>query len=104
MTRLRIEPRSPGSLLNTLLNGSNKYTTERNEFDTLQEITETFYLNDEYENFVIAHIEEAEEYILTKPNSVEFHGKTLAVTKKRDNVKTVHTWNSSPLPSNLLRL
>ena len=30
-----------------------------NKFDTLQEISETYTLNDEYENFVTAHMEAA---------------------------------------------
>ena len=40
--------------------------TLRNKFDALQEISETLTLNDEYENFVNAHIEAAAECIPTK--------------------------------------
>ena len=40
--------------------------TLRNKFDALQEKTETHTLNDEYENFVNAHLEAAEECIPTK--------------------------------------
>ena len=40
-----------------------------NKFDALQEKTETHTLNDEYEYFVNAHLEEAAEYIL------ESHGR-----------------------------
>ena len=40
---------------------SNAYTiTQRNKFDTLQEISETLTLNDDYENFVNIHIENYE--------------------------------------------
>ena len=40
--------------------------TLRNKFDALQEILETPTLNDKYENFVLAHLEAAAEYIPTK--------------------------------------
>ena len=47
----------------------NKYmVTERNRFDTLQEIPETHTPNDEYENFVSVHMETA-ECIPTKPRA-----------------------------------
>ena len=46
---------------------SNKYTiTQRNKFDTSQEISETLTLNDEYENFVNAQMEAAAKCIPTK--------------------------------------
>ena len=38
----------------------------RNKFDAQQEISETPTPNNEYENFVKAHLEEAAEYIPTK--------------------------------------
>ena len=38
----------------------------KNKFDALQEISETQTPNDEYENFVNAHMEAAAEYISTK--------------------------------------
>ena len=45
----------------------NKHTiTVRNKFDAHQEISETFTPNDEYQNFVNAHIEAAAECIPTK--------------------------------------
>ena len=48
-------------------NISNKYTlTLRNNFDALQEISETLTLNDEYENFVNALLEAAAKCIPTK--------------------------------------
>ena len=40
--------------------------TLRNKFDTLQDISETHALNDEYENFVYAYLEVAAECIPTK--------------------------------------
>ena len=38
----------------------------RNKFDALQEKTETHIPNDEYENFVNAHLEAAVKFIPTK--------------------------------------
>ena len=47
-----------------------KYVLElRNRFETLQEMTEKVTPNDEYENFVNAHLEAAEKYIPTKPRT-----------------------------------
>ena len=70
---------------------SDKYTlTLRNKFDALQEISETLTPNVEYENFVNAHIEAATECIPTK-QSVTL--ETLAVRKKRTDVKTASKWN-----------
>ena len=43
-------------------------------FETLQEKTEKSTPNDEYENFVNAHLEAAAKYIPTKLN-IESHGK-----------------------------
>ena len=66
---------------------SDKYTmTLRNKFDALKEISEALPPNDEYDNFVNAHIEPAAECILIK-HRVPW--ETLAVKKKRDNMKTV---------------
>ena len=47
---------------------SNKYRVSQ-KFDTFQEISKTHTPNDEYENFVIAHMEAAAECIATKPNA-----------------------------------
>ena len=53
------------SLANSNIN--NQYTiTMRNNFDTLKETSENTP-NDEYENFVMVHIEAATECITTKP-------------------------------------
>ena len=47
-----------------------KYVLElRNRFETLQEKTEKSTPNDEYENFVNAHLEAAEKCIPTKPKT-----------------------------------
>ena len=45
---------------------SDKYITPRNKFNALQEISETLTLNDEYENFVNAHMKASAECISTK--------------------------------------
>ena len=46
---------------------SNQYmVTVRNKFDTLQETSERYTPNDEYENFVTAHIDTAAKCIPTK--------------------------------------
>ena len=48
----------------------NKYmVTVRNKFDSLQEISETYTPNDEYENFITAHVEAAAECIPIKPKA-----------------------------------
>ena len=47
-----------------------KYALElRNRFETLQEKTEKVTPNDEYENFVEAHLEAASKCISTKPRT-----------------------------------
>ena len=57
--------------------------TVRNKFDTLQEICETHTLNDEYENFITAHIEVAAECIPTKPREKSrVQWESLSVRKK----------------------
>ena len=63
---------------------SNKYTiTLRNKFDALQEILETLTLNDEYKNFVKAHMEAAAECIPTKLRAKHrVVWETLTVKKK----------------------
>ena len=46
---------------------SYKYTIAlRNKFNALQDISETLTLNDEYENFINAHMEVVAECITTK--------------------------------------
>ena len=58
-----------------------KYTlTLRNKFDARQEKSETHTPNDEYENFVNAHLEAAAECIPTKQRAKpRVPWKTLAV-------------------------
>ena len=83
----------------TLLNNRvirDKYVIAlRNKFDALQEKTETLTpKNDEYENFVNAHLEVAEEYTPTKQRTKSrVPWKTLAVREKRENVKTASKCN-----------
>ena len=60
----------------------------RNKFDALQK-TETHTPNDEYENFVNAHLEAATKYIPTKHRTKSrVPWETLAVIEKRAAVKT----------------
>ena len=55
----------------------------RNRFETLQEKTEKGTPNDEYENFVEAHLEAASMCIPTKPRTkYRDPWETLAVRKK----------------------
>ena len=76
------------SLLNNKEIGDKYTIMQKNQFDTLQEISETSTPNDEYENFVNAYIEAIAERILTKLRTRQrVPCKTLAVKKKRDNVK-----------------
>ena len=61
----------------------------RNRFETLQEKTEKRTPNDEYENFVNAHLEAAEKWIPTKlKTKYRVPCETLAVREKRALVKT----------------
>ena len=61
----------------------------RNRFETLQEKTEKSTPNDEYENFVNAHLEAAAKYIPTKiKTKYRVPWETLAVREKRALVKT----------------
>ena len=67
-----------------------KYVLElRNRFETLQEKTEKGTPNDEYENFVDAHLEAASKCIPTKPRTkYRVPWETLAVREKHALVKT----------------
>ena len=67
-----------------------KYVLElRNRFETLQEKTEKCTPNDEYENFVNAHLEAAAKCITTKlKTKYRVPWETLAVREKRALVKT----------------
>ena len=77
----------------SLLNNRNirdRYAlTLRNNFDALQEKTETHTPNDEYENFVNAYLEGVAECIPTKLRAKpRVPWETLAVRKKHADIKT----------------
>ena len=78
----------------------------RNKFDALQEKTETRTPNDEYENFVNVHLEAAAECIPTKQRAKpRVSWETLAVRKKRTDVKTASKCNrKNPTNTNALKL
>ena len=67
-----------------------KYVLElRNWFETLQEKTEKVTPNDEYENFVSAHLEAAAKCIPTKPRTkYRVPWEMVAVWEKHAHVKT----------------
>ena len=66
----------------------------RNKFDALQEISEIQTLNEEYENFVNTRIETELQCIPTKLSAKHrVPWKTLAIKKKRDDVKTASLCN-----------
>ena len=77
------------ALLNNRVIGD-KYVLELgNRFETLQEKTEMGTPNDEYENFVNAHLEAAAKCIPTKPRTqFRVPWETLVVRGKRTHVKT----------------
>ena len=84
-----------------------KYVLElRNRFETLQEKTEKSTPNDEYENFVNAHLEAAAKYIPTKiKTKYRVPYKTLAVREKRALVKTASkNYRKNPTNTNALKL
>ena len=72
-----------------------KYTlTLRNDFDAVQEISETTSPINEYENFVNVHVEAAGERIPTKQIvKPRVTWETLAVRKRRADVKTASKRN-----------
>ena len=77
----------------------------RNKFDALQK-TETRTPNDEYENFVNAHLEAAAKYIQTKHRTKSrVPWDTLAVKEKRAEVKTASKCNrKNPTNTNAMKL
>ena len=84
-----------------------KYVLElRNRFETLQEKTEKSTPNDEYENFVYAHLEAAAKHIPTKiKTKYRVPWETLAVTEKRALVKTASkNYRKNPTNTNALKL
>ena len=78
----------------------------RNKFDVLQEKTETHTPNDEYENFVNAHLEAAAKFIPTKHRTKSrVPWETLAVREKCADVKSVSKCNrKKPTNTNALEL
>ena len=81
-----------------------KYVLElRNRFETLQEKTEIGTPNDEYENFVNAHLEAA---VPTKPRTkYRVPWETLAVREKCAHVKTAsRSYRKNPTNTNALKL
>ena len=83
-----------------------KYVLElRNRFGTLQEKTEKGTPNDEYENFVNAHLEAAANCITTKPRTkYRVPWETLAVREKRADVKTASkSYRKNPTNTNALK-
>ena len=78
----------------------------KNKFNALQEKTETLTLNDEYKNFINAHIEAAAKLIPTKHRTKSrVPWETLTVREKRGNVKTASKCNrKKPMNSNALKL
>ena len=84
-----------------------KYVLElRNRSETLQEKTEKSTPNDEYENFVNAHLEAAAKYIPTKiKTKYRVPWETLAVREKRALVKTApKNYRKNPTNTNALKL
>ena len=80
-----------------------KYVVElRNRFETLQEKTEKGTPNDEYENFVNAHLEAAAKCIPAKPRTkYRVPWETLAVREKRSHVKTASkSYRKNPTNTN----
>ena len=78
----------------------------RNRFETLQEKTEKGTPNDEYENFVNAHLEAAAKCIPTKPRTkYRVPSETLAVREKRAHVKTASkNYRKNPTNTNARKL
>ena len=84
-----------------------KYALElRNRFEALQEKTEKVTSNDEYENFVEAHLEAASKCIPTKPRTkYRVPWETSAVREKRALVKTApKSYRKYPTNTNARKL
>ena len=84
-----------------------KYALElRNRFETLQGNAEKGTPNDEYENFVEAHLEAASKCIPTKPRTkYRVPWETLAVREKRALVKTASkSYRKNPTNTNAREL
>ena len=84
-----------------------KYALElRNRFETLQEKTEKVTPNDEYENFVEAHLEVASKSIPTKPRTkYRVPWETSEVREKRALLKTASkSYRKNPTNTNARKL
>ena len=84
-----------------------KYVLElRNRFETLQENTEKATPNDEYENFVNAHLETAPKCIPTKPRTkYRVPWEKLAAREKRAYVKIASkSYRKNPTNTNAIKL
>ena len=84
-----------------------KYVLElRNRFETLQEKTEKGTPNDEYENFVNAHLKAAANCIPTKPRTkYRVPWETLVVREKRADEKTASkSYKKNPTNTYALKL
>ena len=84
-----------------------KYVLElRNRFETLQEKTEKGTPNDEYENFVNAHLEAAGKCVPKKPwTKYRVPWETLAVREKRTHVETASkSYRKNPTNTNAWKL
>ena len=84
-----------------------EYVVElRHRFETLQEKTEKGTLNDEYENFVNAHLEAAAKCIPTKPRTkYRVPWETSVVRDKRAHVKTAFkSYQKNPTNTNARKL
>ena len=84
-----------------------KYVVElRNRFETLQEKTEKRAPNDEYENFVNAHLEVAAKCIPTKPRTkYRVPWETLGVREKHALKKTASkNYRKNPTNTNARKL
>ena len=84
-----------------------KYVVEmRNTFETLQEKTEKGTPNDEYENFVNAHLEATEKCIPTKPKTkYRVPWETLTMREKCALVKTASkSYQKNPTNTNAWKL
>ena len=90
------------SLLNNRDTRDNYTITQRNKFNALLEISEKPTPNDEYENFVNAHLECMQTKHRVKPR---VQWETLAVRKKGADVKTASKCNwRNPTNINILKL
>ena len=95
------------ALLNNNRDIRDKYVLDlRNRFETLQEKTEKGTPNDEYENFVIAHLDAAAKCIPTKTRTkYRVPWETVAVREKRAHVKTSSkSYRKNPTHTNVKKL